>query len=200
MIGLTVTWNRLELTKQMMASVAKDGGFERHIVIDNGSTDGTVEWLKENTDVIITPLPKNKGIAYAFMQALPQIRSNELVCIMDNDMVFMQDNTIQQLESLYHELGGDWVVAPYDVSMPDNYIPKKLGEVWLLGGRLVTKRTHVSGCRVVNHKFANNLFKVRKDIERCASWRRMGYNAGYAEWLQVEHIGLGKTNGTEYLF
>jgi GT2 family glycosyltransferase len=44
-----VTHNRLELTRRTLASYVDTVGFPyRFVVVDNGSTDGTDEWLRDN--------------------------------------------------------------------------------------------------------------------------------------------------------
>ena len=61
-----ITYNRLELTKQAIASyletVTADHSF---VVIDNGSTDGTVKWLHDNYRFAHYALGENKYPGFA---------------------------------------------------------------------------------------------------------------------------------------
>lgn len=93
---MMVTYNRLELTKRMLDSFAKNtAGHYNLIIVDNGSTDGTQEWLtdwaKENTMVIHLFFNKeNKGIAVGRNQGL--LLADKLcpdakyLCTIDNDI------------------------------------------------------------------------------------------------------------------
>ena len=45
----TLTRDRIEYTKECFAMLESKAGIEYdHYIVDNGSQDGTVEWLKEN--------------------------------------------------------------------------------------------------------------------------------------------------------
>lgn len=57
------------------------------IVVDNGSTDNTVPFLKETyPDVLCLPLSSNKGVAYARNRGLEKARG-EYLFILDNDTI-----------------------------------------------------------------------------------------------------------------
>lgn len=57
-----LTWNRLDVLKKTLRLFFKfNGKYSDIIFLDNGSSDGTVKWLKkQNYDVIV--LPKNLGV------------------------------------------------------------------------------------------------------------------------------------------
>jgi len=91
---MMVTYNRLELTKQTLESLWKSTNHPFNLVIvDNGSTDGTVEWLKDELDGVLGNfypiyLSQNKGIAVGRNLALK--KADELktkwYCCIDNDV------------------------------------------------------------------------------------------------------------------
>jgi O-antigen biosynthesis protein len=98
--AMMVTYNRLELTKRMFDNFLKttDSNY-RLIVIDNGSTDGTVEWLKQLNPS--QPLcqgyrthfnPKNMGIAIGRNQGLliADQYKDPYLCTIDNDIELHQ--------------------------------------------------------------------------------------------------------------
>lgn len=74
---MLATFNRLPLTKRMLASLFENTHTPyRLIIVDNGSTDGTSEWLKalvppngcQSLDILFNE--ENRGIAIARNQAL----------------------------------------------------------------------------------------------------------------------------------
>lgn len=85
---VVVTWNRLELLKRCVASV------KRHLpdvvltVVDNASTDGTVEWLRMQTGIDCLLLPVNTGGAGGFAAGMQRAydRGADWVWIMDDDV------------------------------------------------------------------------------------------------------------------
>lgn len=95
-----VTYNRLDLTKRMMESLFKntDSPF-RLIIVDNGSTDGTVDWLKtlywednkycQSYDIHL--FEKNMGIAIGRNQGLKIANqyNDPWLSTVDNDVEFM---------------------------------------------------------------------------------------------------------------
>lgn len=91
-----VTYNRLSLTQKMLESLFKNtNSLFRLIIIDNGSTDGTVEWLKRLTIINkqcisydVSFNEKNLGIAVGRNQALVMANKygDEWMSTLDNDV------------------------------------------------------------------------------------------------------------------
>jgi GT2 family glycosyltransferase len=108
---MMVTYNRLPLTQRMLEGLQKTtNSTYRLFIVDNGSTDGTVEWLKSMSDETppIPPNPNcigskfffnktNLGIAKARNQALRYASkySDAWFCTIDND-VEMPNNWLPQ--------------------------------------------------------------------------------------------------------
>jgi glycosyltransferase involved in cell wall biosynthesis len=94
---LMITWNRLEYTKQALPALIESEGV-LPVIIDNGSTDGTVEWLRGLTyETDKRPMllfnSENKGIAGAMNQFLnlPVISSHVILGKVDNDTIVPRD-------------------------------------------------------------------------------------------------------------
>lgn len=94
------TYNRLELTKKMFESFSKNTNTPYNLtIVDNGSTDSTVEWLKniqtsdECKSLHIIYNDNNKGIAYARNQCLKSGMKNnpDYFCTLDNDVLFPEN-------------------------------------------------------------------------------------------------------------
>jgi len=85
----TLCRDRLAYSKRCFRSLWQNAGYPvDHYVIDNGSTDGTVEWLYSNAKRFkkIVLEPDNTGISYASNMALDIIGNGyDLIVKMDND-------------------------------------------------------------------------------------------------------------------
>lgn len=98
---MMVTFNRLDLTKLTLTSLLETAGYNFNLLlVDNASTDGTVEYLKKFCqdnkgknwfqDYRICPNPVNLGIATGRNQALVmsnQLKSSDWLCCLDNDVI-----------------------------------------------------------------------------------------------------------------
>lgn len=93
---MMVTYNRLELTKITIDNLTKTNDYPfRLIIIDNGSTDGTVEYLKSLTidnkhfqGLHLHFNEINKGISIGRSQALliAEQFKDDFLCTIDNDI------------------------------------------------------------------------------------------------------------------
>lgn len=83
-----LTWNsRALLTACLAALPAATAPLPIEvIVVDNGSRDGTAEWLAARSDVVTITNPTNRGVAPARNQGLRRARG-ELVALLDVDTV-----------------------------------------------------------------------------------------------------------------
>jgi len=100
---MMVTFNRLELTKDTFKlSLNTTGKKFNLVVVDNGSTDGTQEWLKNKefdcpclASLTLLLLPENRGIAYGRNAALKAAKEKypetKYFCTLDNDIGIRND-------------------------------------------------------------------------------------------------------------
>jgi GT2 family glycosyltransferase len=91
--GLTsivmVSYNALEKTQKCLEALrrAADARFATElIVVDNGSSDGSAEWLAEQRDLTLIRNADNLGAPKARNQALARARG-EWIVVMDNDAI-----------------------------------------------------------------------------------------------------------------
>ncbi|HDC4384674.1 TPA: glycosyltransferase, partial [Enterobacter cloacae] len=86
--ALIVTFNRLEKLKKTVAETVKLH-FTSIVIVNNGSTDGTSDWLQTITDprVIVLNLASNNGGAGGFKAGSQYICSS-----VDSDWVFFYDD------------------------------------------------------------------------------------------------------------
>lgn len=78
-------WNALQYTKGCLTSLRAHSRFRREIiVVDNGSTDGTREYLAEQSDIQVITNQTNRGFAMACNQGAERATS-PLVIFLNND-------------------------------------------------------------------------------------------------------------------
>ena len=83
MLTLLTTYNRLAYTKEAVKSLL---GTCELIVIDNGSTDGTIEWLKQQPLRCVFN-QTNRGVAGAMNQFIELTDGEEWISKVDNDTI-----------------------------------------------------------------------------------------------------------------
>lgn len=85
--GLTVvvvTWNTFHVTRTTVRLIQRFSPGVPIVVVDNGSTDGTKEWLRSDSSVGHLLLPLNVGHAVALDIACLLLRTKVMVCL-DSD-------------------------------------------------------------------------------------------------------------------
>ncbi len=83
---IMLTWNHLKLTKRAIQSIREcTTAPYRLIVVDNGSMDGTKEWLAEQDDITVISNETNRGVAPACNQGLI-IAGAPYIAILNNDI------------------------------------------------------------------------------------------------------------------
>ncbi len=100
---LMLTYNRLEYTKQSLEALINCNNTVP-FVIDNGSEDGTVEYLREKYSGHIPIIfnGENMGIAFAMNQFLASTADRPIVGKIDNDTLVERDWCNRMLPYLEH--------------------------------------------------------------------------------------------------
>ncbi len=90
---LVVSYNALAKTQKCLEALRRNAD-ARHpteiIVVDNGSTDGSAEWLAEQTDIVFVRNADNAGAPRARNQGLA-ITRGEYIVFLDNDVMTTRD-------------------------------------------------------------------------------------------------------------
>lgn len=134
------TYNRLWALPQAVESCRSATAAVEIVVVDNGSTDGTWEWLQAQSGVVAIRTD-NWGKDWAVVTAMKVVQG-EYVRFLDSDDWLCPGANEGQL-ALARETGADVVVAGYedrddtagtsrinDWVDSDDFIAQQLGEVW----------------------------------------------------------------------
>ncbi|MBS1514226.1 MAG: glycosyltransferase [Bacteroidetes bacterium] len=100
-----ITWNALNFLQICLKSLfEKNSSFEFElIVIDNNSTDGSIEYIEKNyPDAILIKNNTNKGVGPARNQGL-QIAKGKYILILDVDTEFLTEDGLQKLYGFMEE-------------------------------------------------------------------------------------------------
>src|SRR6266540_5652065 len=110
------TWNALEWTKLCVNSIKRytPNTLYELIVVDNGSTDGTVEFLKQLSSAKLILNTDNKGCISANLQGLSNATGN-YICLIDNDVV-ASVNWLERLVEAIQEDNQTGIAAPLQFS------------------------------------------------------------------------------------
>ena len=134
------TFNRLWALPQAVDSCRSSGGNVEIVVVDDGSTDGTWDWLQAQQDIVAVRTD-NWGKDWAVETAL-QVARGDYVRFLDSDDWLCEHANERQL-ALARETGADLVVAGYEDHDDetgerrvnpwddcDDFIAQQLGEGW----------------------------------------------------------------------
>ena len=102
-IAVVVTYNRMELLKRNIRCLQQNKPISSIVIVNNGSTDGTTEWLaaQEGLTVINQTNVGGAGGFYTGIQYAYQAGADWIWC-MDDD-VFPRADCLEQLFAVYRQ-------------------------------------------------------------------------------------------------
>jgi GT2 family glycosyltransferase len=196
--AVTITYNRLELTKKTVDSFYSKTNVDYHLFVDNGSTDGTQEYLKSKFDHV--PLDKNYGITEAFRVGVERLKDFDFILKLDNDIETVTDQIIEKMLKFYELNGTKFVCSPVDLNLDPNYAPRSFGK-GNLNGYNVSYVSHTGGafqmipidiCLKLMEDYHH--FKLG-DQAIGGFYQANNYKPVYLTDLEMRHIGLNQTTG-----
>lgn len=200
--AVTITYNRLDLTKKTVESFYDKTSVDHHLFIDNGSTDGTQEYIKDFDHIL---LGSNLGIAYAFREAVNKLKGYDFILKLDNDIETVTPDVINKMLEFYLSNGIYYCCSPEDMNLDSNFAPAILGKTNLKGHN-VRFVTHTGGAfQMIPYEICKRLcveFRHLKagDYMIGKYYRRHAYRPVYLTDLQMRHIGINQsTPAKEYV-
>lgn len=194
--AVTITYNRLDLTKKTVESFNSKTSVDFHLFIDNGSTDGTKEYLKDFNHI---ELEKNYGIAYAFREAVNSLKGYDFILKLDNDIETVTDDIIKKMLYFYKNNDMNFVCSPIDLNLDLNYRPASLG-IDIVNGYNIEKVTHTGGAfQLIPFDVCKRLVNEYKHLKAGdymigKYYRMLKHKPVYLTDLEMRHIGLNQTS------
>lgn len=204
----SLTYERIDYTKKTFGSMRNLAQYEfHHFVVDNGSKDGTVEWLEgEYKPFHLTKNEINKGISKASNQALDAIKAAgqyDIVIKVDNDCLFLTEGWLKSIIEIFKRHRTS-VCGPYVEGLMDNPggVPRKrvdspsVSPYGYIGRELVGFAPHIGGICVAAPGWIYDEFRWRdkdflhgqQDLEFSQYAIHHGYQVFYIENQKVEHM------------
>lgn len=115
-------YNRIRTIKDALQSALNQKTDFKYnvIVVDNHSTDGTTEAIKEFAKdprlIHIIPHETDLGIGGCWQRAIDDIRCGRHVVQLDSDDVYSSENTLQQIIDCFHREKCAMVIGSYDLT------------------------------------------------------------------------------------
>jgi glycosyltransferase involved in cell wall biosynthesis len=221
----TLTMNRLEYTKQMVKSIEERAG---HVfdwfVIDQGSTDGTQDWLKSLTrDREGAPgkwreklryklYQENVGLAKGWNNIVKFIKSEgeyDIIVKVDNDAELLTDGWLEAMVGIY-ERNRRMVLSPYVEGLdgsPGGVLRQRASgdsPYSLVNDRVLGVVPNVGGIvfatpiELWNEWVFDEAYEGNKDMLLCQYARKLGYHCFYMEEFRVWHIDGTKGQHAKY--
>jgi GT2 family glycosyltransferase len=216
-----LNWNGQRWLEQFLpAVVERSARHARVIVADNGSTDGSVAWVRSNLPAVeVIRMPENQGFAGGYNEALQQVDAkyfvllNSDVEVTDGWVLALRDHleanpdmAACQPKMLSHRNRSTFEHAGAAGGFIDrNGYPFCRGRIFELtekdSGQYDDDRDvfwATGACLMIRAEafraaggFDATLFAHMEEIDLCWCLRRMGWRIGYTSTAKVYHVGGG---------
>jgi len=203
----SLTRDRLEYTQHCFATLRELAGHPYdHYVIDNGSEDGTQDWLEDQAGRHklhhVEYLATNHGISVAWNIALDTISAGayDLIINADNDCEVVTPSIVAHIVEVYESIGPldrEYVLSPRVEGI--NNQPHRT-RVEGLGGHRLGLTGHVGGifcvrpAALAHYRYPEDLPLASGQDSHFSGWaHKQGAFVGYIEDLVVNHYET--TNG-----
>jgi len=200
----TITYDRLDYTQRMHESMRRSTRYPYEwFVFDNGSADGSQEWLKKQTKFLSgTATGTNKGLTYSSNFCLDRIMRQpgefQIVIKIDNDCEFMTKGWLETIVDLWkrnHML----YLSPYVEGLVHN--PggaPRVGQAFI-GPYYVEVTEHIGGIFAAidaraysKFRWSDQFLHGNQDREASIAFSNDGYMPAYVPMHRVNHM-----DGTE---
>ncbi len=220
-----VTWNALEHTRTCIESLFSETAYEDFdvVVVDNGSVDGTVEYLKSIEGLTVIENRENLGFAKGANIGLAHTKPDSDVIFLNNDIRITDREWIDKLRQAAYSKPEIGVVGcrlvfpngtlnhtgayirPYELfgenegGLEDDIRQCTSNRVVeaVIGAVLYVKRTALDR---LGGAFDEDYFSYFEDTDLCYRARKEGMEILYCGELTLEHAGSASLRENKYDF
>ena len=189
---MTLCRDRLDYTKHCLQSLYDNAGCEfDHYVLDQGSEDGTTEWL-DDQDLVWPNLrsfrvDENIGVSAGLNYLVDQFEDDyDVVAHFDNDCEVVTENCLRDLAHLVFTGGA--ILSPRILGL--NNPPQTVAER-RIGDETILEVPQVGGIFLTHPGWIYDDFRYTAwswdDVELCYWWRQQGGTVGYVKRLEAWH-------------
>jgi len=201
---LTLTRDRLDYTRHCFNALRENAGCDYdHYVLDQGSTDGTQEWLMDDESLDLTLLDGNVGISPGFNTLLDLIDPGDydVIVRMDNDCEVVTPGTLAGVARLAVE--AEALLSPRILGL--NNPPQPTRHVQI-AGELVWDIPQIGGIFIAAPAGIYRQFRYDErnppwghdDVQLCAWFRDRGGMCGYVPRFEAWHYESTRGQGERY--
>lgn len=185
---IVLTHNNLKNTQKCVESIHKHTDEFNLIIVDNNSTDGTVEYLKElkQENLTLHFSPKNLGCVTGRNFAYTLSKDSEYICFLDNDQFVLSDWVKSYMS--YIDKGYD-IVGFEGWKMRSDFMPYKKVEIgerynYVGAGGMFLKRLVIKDIGLFDPQY-NPMYA--EDPDFCWRAYELGYRICWNEKKRVYH-------------
>ncbi len=193
---IVLTHNRLDVTERFISALFSNTKSFNLILVDNGSTDGTVDFLRDldrQDHVFLHEFPENEGVIVGRNQGwkmaqevVPKHKQGHLVQILDNDQ-FVGPGWLEQHDQILG-MGYD-VVGVESWKMRDDFFPvpnRYQGDYFqYVGcGGMLMRREVPEKIGMFDERFSPAYFE---DPDFCFRAFEAHFKVGWNYWAKIEH-------------
>lgn len=191
---VSLTRDRLDYTKHCFETLRVNAGCDYdHFVLDQGSEDGTAEWLIRQDDLEVIPLATNVGICRGLNVLFEEAVNPEaydVVVKFDNDCELRQPNTLRDICEL--TVSGGALLSPRIQGLRN---PPTLIRELRIGDETILEVAQIGGIFLAAPAWVYDAYRFDEDaplwgtddVSLCAWWRGQGGTVGYVKRLEAWH-------------
>lgn len=191
---ITLTRDRLAYTKHCFARLRENAGCDYdHYVLDQGSIDGTGEWLLEQENLEVTLLHENVGISRGLNLLLDEAvnpADYDAIVKFDNDCELVDPCTLRDVARL--AVDGGALLSPRIEGLRNP--PPVLREL-RIADEVILDIVQIGGIFLAAPAWLYDEYRYpvdapvwgADDVNVCAWWRQRGGTCGYVKRLEAWH-------------